>query len=210
MERLPERYRLLRPYIEGKKILDLGCIDHDWRRSLQENWIHNFIVKWAKEVQGLDILKEDVQKLAELGYYIKYGNAENFDLGTQFDAIFAGELLEHLEDFRGFFESCKKHMKRDSKLIITTPNCFGLRYLFWHLLNRPHGNPEHTCWFDERTLGHLLDKHDFKIDSIKYVSLDREFVKGIKAIILRLLEKIPKSSPILFLITSKKESTQSS
>jgi len=205
-KKLPERYKLLRPYIEGKKVLDLGCIAHDWRQSSQENWMHRFIVEYAAEVQGLDILEEDARKLNQLGYNIKCGNAENFDLGTQFDVIFAGELLEHLEDFRGFFESCKRHMKKDSKLIITTPNCFGLRYLSGHLLNKLNVPPEHTCWFDERTLRHLLGRHDFQIDSIKYVSLDREFVKGIKAIMSRLLEKIPKSSPILFLIASKKES----
>lgn len=168
--------------------------------------MHRFIVENAREVLGLDVLEEDVRKLNQLGYDIKCGNAENFDLGVQFDVVFAGELIEHLEDFRGFLESCKKHMRKDSKLIITTPNCFGIRYLSWHLLNKPYETPEHTCLFSEKTLSQLLDRHDLTVDFVRYVSLDREFVTGIKAALLRLLEKIPKLSPILFVVAYKKDS----
>ena len=85
MGELPVRYKLLKPYIKGKTVLHLGCIDHDWKRSLEDSWIHRFIVEQAREAQGLDILKDDAKKLAQLGYSIKCGNAENFNLDTQFD-----------------------------------------------------------------------------------------------------------------------------
>ena len=196
--------KLLFPHIKRKIVLDLGCIDHHWRRSFREDWMHLFILKHAKEVLGLDYLEEDAKKLAQLGYNIRYGDAENFDLGRQFDVIFAGELIEHLENFRGFFESCKKHMNKESKLIITTPNCFALRYTLQHLFNRAYANPEHTCWFDEVTLGHLVHRHDLKIDGMNYISASREGAKGIKATILWTISNIPRSSPGLFLVATKK------
>jgi 2-polyprenyl-3-methyl-5-hydroxy-6-metoxy-1,4-benzoquinol methylase len=201
---LPKRYRLLKPYIKQKKVLHLGCVDHDWVIGHKE-WIHGFIAEYADEVVGLDILEEDIKKLNQLGYDVRCGDAENFDLGKQFDVIFAGELIEHLENFGGFLESCKRHMKKDSKLILTTPNCFGLRFIICHLLNRrPFVYPVHTCWFDEETLLHTLDRHGMQIDFMKYIALEHEFSKGIKAVVLRSFNSIPKSAPILFIVASKK------
>jgi SAM-dependent methyltransferase len=206
MEQTPIRYKMLEPYIDGKLVLHVGCIEHEWKQVFKKNWMHRFITEHAAKVIGLDILVEDVYKLNELGYDIRCADAQSFDLGMKFDVIFAGELLEHLEDFRGFFESCKRHMRKDSSLIITTPNGFGLRYLIGHLLNRLYVNSEHTCFFSEETLHFLLARHNLNVDLVKYIANDQEFVKGLTAAIMRLIEKIPKTAPTLFVVASLKDS----
>lgn len=206
MNKFTDRQALLRPYIAGKKVLHLGCIGVSWKESLREDWMHHFIMGNARETEGLDNWENECRKLQRVGYNIKVGNAENFDLKTQFDVIFAGELLEHLEDFRGFLESCKKHMREDSRLIITTPNCYGFRFVIQYLLNKPYANPYHTCHFSEKTLSQLLERHHLSVECVKYISIEREYARGVKAASLKLFEKIvPKASPTLFVVVRKRE-----
>lgn len=37
-------------------------------------------------------------------------DAQNFNLARTFDAVFAGELIEHLDDFNGFLCSARRHL----------------------------------------------------------------------------------------------------
>lgn len=200
MGKIPERYQLLKSYIQGKRVLHIGCVGHDWRRSLGTNWIHHYIVKYAESSVGMDCMRDAVKKLSQNGFNMLYGDAEDFNLGSKFDTIFAGELIEHLEDFRGFFESCKKHMNADSKLILTTPNSFGARYIIMNLLNRQHVNPEHVCIFDSATLKQLLGRHGFEVETVRYISLDKDFSGKVKGFFLRQFERLPRSKPVLFVV----------
>lgn len=202
-----KKFSLLKPYIEGKKVLHLGCVEHDWREALKDSWIHSCIVEHSREAVGLDILEDDLKQLAKRGYKVEHGDAENFALGTKYDVIFAGELIEHLENFRGFLESCKRHMKPDSKLILTTPNSHGIRYMLFYLLGRRFIEPEHTCWFDVQTIEQLLNRHNLKIIEKKFVSdyafanLKRPFI-----IILQVIERLlpKKYASNLFIVATQK------
>ena len=61
-----KRFKTLKPWIEGKKTLHIGCVKHNWQESLRSSWIHAFIVKHSKETTGIDILEEDVKELVKL------------------------------------------------------------------------------------------------------------------------------------------------
>lgn len=203
---IPERFKVLKPFIEGKEVLHLGCVQHDWKVSVQQAWIHSFIAKYSEKLIGIDILEDDAKKLTQIGYDIRYGNAESFNLSMKFDVVFAGELIEHLGNLEGFFDSCKRHMKSDSKLIITTPNCFGIRYSLWHLLGRRFVNPEHTCWFDRHTIKQLLNRYGFRIEIWGYILLDSPLsLKRPYAVILTMVERLfRKLAPTLFIVAGLK------
>jgi 2-polyprenyl-3-methyl-5-hydroxy-6-metoxy-1,4-benzoquinol methylase len=183
-----KRFTALKPWIEDKKVLDIGCVKHDWHQSARSDWIHALIIKHSKEAIGIDISEEGVRELAERGYKVEVANAENFELNTHFDVIFAGELIEHLEDKKGFINSCKKHMNVDSKLIITTPNSFGIVYFFVRLIGINFINSEHTCWFDEQTLEQLLNRHDLQVIEKKFLPIYSTNLSRIQSIILRIIE----------------------
>ena len=167
-----KRFETLRPWIEGKKVLHIGCVQHDWKKSLRDRWIHGYIAQHSDETIGIDISKNDIKELAKKGYRVETANAENFDLSTEFDVVFAGELIEHLEDLRGFLISCKRHMAVDSKLIVTTPNSFGVVYFLTRLFGLRFTNPEHTCWFNEETIEQLLNRHNLKVIEKKFLFQD--------------------------------------
>lgn len=172
-----KRIDLLLKYIKGKSVLDIGCIEHTWKNYKDKNWIHNDIRKYSKEVLGLDYLKEDAKKLRKLGYNIIYGDAQNFNLKKKFDVIIAGEIIEHISNVGNFLDSSKKHMDKESKLIISTPNafCLGnvLRILKLIFNLETNDNLEHTHWYDKQTLVQVLKRHGYKIEKITTSSPER-------------------------------------
>lgn len=204
-----KRFEALKPWIEGKRVLHIGCVEHDWQKSSRNDWIHNYIVKYSKEAIGIDILKEDVRELVKRGYRVEIADAQNFDLNTKFDVIFSGELIEHLQDFIGFLDSCKRHMRPDSKLIITTPNSFGVVYFIVRLFGIKFVNPEHMCWFDEQTIEQLLNRHSLEVIERKFLPIYSTRLSRIQNAILQVIEILfPKRFRATLFIVSQKHSQE--
>lgn len=60
---LSEEYKILKPYIQDKDVLDIGCIDHSLVSASQKGfWIHDFIKHYSQNVTGIDIIEEEVKK----------------------------------------------------------------------------------------------------------------------------------------------------
>lgn len=194
-----ERFKLIKPYIKDKNVLDIGVCDWCGQSKeknaapyeIPEHWIHGDIKKYAKSVLGIDILEECIESLKDQEYDVKLANAENFDFDRKFDVIVAGELIEHITNLQGFFNSAKKHLKGDGLLILTTPNVFYFRQmLFLMLRGRPAVNLEHVCWFDEITLQQILARFDFSIVKISYMTE--------KYVCVTMYEKVKQTFFILF------------
>ncbi len=167
-----QRYKKIQPWVANKKVLDIGAVGHKPAGSLRPGRLHHLLRQDAAQVVGIDILKNEVKKLRVEGYDVRVANAENFDLKEKFDVVFAGELLEHLSNFTGFFNSILKHLRRSGILIITTPNSFGFYYFLSNLIKgRFVGNPEHICWFDLFTLRQLLKRFGFEIIETDYFEM---------------------------------------
>ena len=163
------RWDIIRPYIRDKKVLDLGVVQHYIKNYESEFWMHKLIVEEAKFCLGVDIASEGVEFLNKKGYKVTCADATQFDLGETFDVIFAGELIEHLSDFKGFLNSVKKHLSPDGILILSTPNPFFFRRFFEALVKgKVDVNSQHICWFCETTIKQLLGRHDFRIHNVVY------------------------------------------
>jgi 2-polyprenyl-3-methyl-5-hydroxy-6-metoxy-1,4-benzoquinol methylase len=161
----------------GRSVLDIGCIDHSSQNAvdLGAGWLHRRIRDSSAETVGLDMLEADAAELSDLGYTIRVGDAQAFDLGRTFEVVVAGDIIEHLNDFDGFFTSAARHMDEDSVLLITTPNAFNVEQFFSALLhNKVHVNQQHTVWFDPRVLFELVSRTDLEITDFTWV--DTRFV----------------------------------
>lgn len=165
------RIEFIRPWIRDKRVLDLGCVDHSEQSEESGEWMHKKLVMVARSVTGIDILEEEVACLRQRGYDVRVGDAQNLHLEERYEVIFAGEIIEHLTNFEGFFRSVKANLTNDGVLIITTPNVFSLCYYPIVMLGHPSANPEHTCWFDSFTLTTLLFRMGFEIVTVKFVRL---------------------------------------
>lgn len=189
------RLKLIKPYIGNKDVLDIGCCNFCYFSGIEKMHynLHDNLKNYCKTLKGIDISEEGVKFLREKGYNVEVGNAENFNLNQKFDVIIAGELIEHLSNFQGFFDSVKRHLKENGLLILTTPNMFYFKeILFLILRGYPAINPEHTCWFDEIALRQLLNRFSFSIEKIMYTT-EISYAKkkfAFKSVILRLIEKL--------------------
>ena len=155
-----------------KEVLDLGCIRHNAEFATKDpRWIHQKIKDVAKTVIGIDYLEKEVEKLKKLGYDIRSGDVTKpLPLTVQFDVIIAGDLIEHLTNFEGFFENCKRLLKNGGVLIISTPNPFFSDEFHYVAYKRNFLiNPEHTCWIDPQALSQLALRFGFQITETHYL-----------------------------------------
>ena len=156
----------------GKTVLDLGCIRHSAEFALKDaRWLHKMIKTVAKKVIGVDYLPEEIAIINSHGYDVIYGDVTKpLSLTEKFDVIVAGDLLEHLTNFEGFFSNCKTLLKSSGVLIITTPNPFFYGEFHYVLFKKNFlVNPEHTCWIDPQCLSQLSSKSGFRIERLAYI-----------------------------------------
>lgn len=154
----------------GADVLDIGCVDHSADRATERNWLHKHLYGVASHVAGIDYLETDVQRLRDEGYNVHHANAEQFDLGRTFDAVVAGELLEHIPNPGAFLGCALDHLADGGRLILTTPNVWGAAYLKRLLLPREvHCNEEHQAWYCRRTLRQLLERNGFEMLDHEYI-----------------------------------------
>jgi 2-polyprenyl-3-methyl-5-hydroxy-6-metoxy-1,4-benzoquinol methylase len=97
-------------------------------------------------------------------------SAESFSLPKQFDVVFAGDLIEHLSN-PGLFLSCaRKQLRPGGRLIITTPNAFNIFSIAEKFSKgEPTVNPDHTCYFNSKTLEQLLQKNGWKVERVDFI-----------------------------------------
>lgn len=151
------------------RVLDVGCVQHDADNEARDRWLHGHLREHAAEVVGIDYLKEDVQALENRGYDVRVADAEAFDLEESFDVVVAGELIEHLVNPGAFLECASEHLTEDGTLVLTTPNPWAFHRFRQALSDDVFVNPEHTCWFDRKTLTQLLKRCDYRIDTVEYL-----------------------------------------
>lgn len=161
---------------KDKKVLQLGAVG-DYKRYLDGNmddWDFTEINKVAKKAVGGDIDKIGVKMMQDAGFdNIVYADAEDFDLKEKFDVIFAGDIIEHLNNVGNFLESCKKHMQKDSILAITTPNPYALHLLARGLVGKtaPGIYGDHTAFFHEKNIRQLLKRCGMTVKRVTYYTL---------------------------------------
>ncbi len=169
------RWAFIEPYVVDKTVLDVGPAElvGTVNRTKDQRWLHKRISAVAAKVVGLEINEEQVKILRDMGYDIRWSNAEDFDLGEKFDVVVAGELIEHLSNPGNFLECARRHLGSRGFLLLTTPNRFSALE-FLKVLRRGevpvYRKPiaKHVMYFDEDAIRNLLIRHGFSDLSIAY------------------------------------------
>jgi 2-polyprenyl-3-methyl-5-hydroxy-6-metoxy-1,4-benzoquinol methylase len=212
---LEERIREIIVRCEGDLILDIGCAAtqlENLKEKIESNlWLHEELTKRFSKVVGIDIKKKEIQELKKIGYDVRYGNAEDFELNEKFDTIVAGELIEHLSNPGKFLDACWNHLKEGGKVILTTPNPFWFEFIIRKNFKRLYVNPEHTAWYDERVLTQLAKRHRFEVVEIKYIIkwYNPSSVKGfiyhkiVFPLLIKILREELTAERILFVLKKK-------
>jgi methionine biosynthesis protein MetW len=164
---------------EKSRILDIGCAD---------GFISSVIAKeTGAKVYGIDISKTSISKAIKKGIEAKVVNVdkEKFPFkDNSFDAIFCGDVLEHVYDTESVLRGINRILKKEGYVIISVPNIaswYNRGFLFlgfmptWveSSLRTYTGNPfikegvGHIHAFTKRSLNDLLEINGFRVERSK-------------------------------------------
>jgi 2-polyprenyl-3-methyl-5-hydroxy-6-metoxy-1,4-benzoquinol methylase len=163
---LQDRLDVVMPLLRGGSLLDVGCAS----RYGRPDWLHGLLATEIPDLVGLDIDEGTVKKLQSEGYDVRKADARDFDLGRRFEVVFAGELIEHLDDVRGFLTSVRRHLAPGGRLVLTTPNAFYVANFVYRWGGHGQVHPEHTCWYCEDTLRRVLAVNGFPTTEIMFTT----------------------------------------
>jgi 2-polyprenyl-3-methyl-5-hydroxy-6-metoxy-1,4-benzoquinol methylase len=128
-------------------------------------------VRGGLDVLGCDIDDDGLEWMRGQGYEVVHLDAEALEADERFDSVVAGELIEHLENPGLFLAGCRRVLKPDGRLVLSTPNPFAVLHAAIFLKDgraRPF-HPEHTGWFCAQTLGQRLERAGFRVERTLYV-----------------------------------------
>ena len=174
------RYEYVRSMVAGKAVLDIACGTGYGLGILKED---------AKLVIGIDI---DSQALEAAkgecgpGVAISYSDATNLPFDSQtFDFVTSFETLEHLHGRKEFLSELARVLRRDGKLVLSTPNAN-----YTQPVNGKPSNPYHIF---EYTPGELLTELEgyFRVEHLLGQTLDESIrIPPFEEAQLRLLKDV--------------------
>jgi SAM-dependent methyltransferase len=123
------RLSWLEEICRDRRVLDVGCVDHDTSRVHDPRWLHARLVAVASECVGLDYEAEGVERLQALGYDVVHGDINDGVASVQgrtpFDVVVAGEVIEHLPSPQTLLEFAHEALGPGGLLALTTPNPYA-------------------------------------------------------------------------------------
>lgn len=151
---VPERIPLFREAIgRGRSVLDLGCRSG----ALTQHFLD------GNEVVGLDVDAAALARAAERGIRPVQANVEEplpFEEGS-FDAVVAGELLEHLQFPDALVAEVRRVLRPGGVFVGSVPNAYRLKSRLLFLAGRPpEDDPTHLRMFSPTAMRELLAGFD--------------------------------------------------
>jgi SAM-dependent methyltransferase len=150
-----ERADLFRHYVggPGRDVLDVGCRYGALTRTYLP----------GNRVVGIDVDRWALHEAAELGIETHWADAEQglpFEDAT-FDAVVAGELLEHVRDPAALVAEARRVLRPGGTFVGSVPNGFRLKNRLRFLAGRkPENDPTHLHLFAPADVRGLLERFE--------------------------------------------------
>jgi SAM-dependent methyltransferase len=172
---------------KNRSCLVIGPLGTYWRyRSTlvggggcQDEWDSAYLTAIGAKVKGLDLNSEYVALARADGFEVECGDAEDFDLGEQFDVIFALHVIEHLGSPLALLRNCVRHLRPDGVLVLETPNPFSFPSLVKGAIRGyAHTEPTHTCWIDVKQIRELAQRAGLRVETVAFnTPIDRRRIR---------------------------------
>ncbi len=145
----------------GERVLDVGCGEGRFAAELARIGAHPV---------GIDVAAEPLRRARarhpelDLRQIAAEGAWPLQD--ASFDAVWAGEVIEHVADTTGWLSEARRVLRSGGELLLSTPDHGRLRMLRWALAPRAfeaHFDPraDHLRFYRSRTLSELLEDFGF-------------------------------------------------
>lgn len=159
------RVDILRDLCAGKKIIHVGCVDHNpetvERKRAKGTWLHQILTDVSETCLGVDIEERSIAYLKSIGV----DNAIVADItnpppeiaNAQWDYVVIPEVIEHIGNPVAFLAGVRAAMKdKAGGVILTTPNAFAQENFNYARGNKEHINSDHRFWFTPYTLAKIM------------------------------------------------------
>ena len=183
-----DRMTAIAPLVSSGAVLDLGVVDSRRAKRSTDSRLEkktatslfSKICEINSHTLGVDIDKQGIEILQSQGYHVRHADVMTMNLNQSFDAIIAGELIEHLPNPGLFLENMVRHLNPGGTLLLTTPNPFYSKqtWKIWRY-GEPSVHEEHTCWFDPITLSALCRLSGLEPTAIYWVQKRNSWLKSL-------------------------------
>ena len=173
VKRYVEREKSILDLCRGKKVLHLGCVG--WTDLPRADKVRMAAASFHASLSevcdctGVDIDRATIEALHKAGMFLNVvvGDAERLTGDTEYDAVVAGDIIEHLSNPGFMLDGALKAAKSGGILIVSTPNAFSLPAFSRLLLGRFREGAQHVLNFNYLTLQQLMLRHGWKPISIR-------------------------------------------
>ena len=166
-----DRTQYLVNLANGKRVLDIGVVDHFVGDTLSGKWLHHHIAQSASYCLGIDILAEQIAKLKEKQYNVAVCDIMKDQLSERFDVIIAGEVIEHLGSAQQLVSFAYQHLTRGGRFAFTSPNPFFLTRFVKYLLNRGGESVDHVGFVFPSGVAELASRQNMILQSYRGIRL---------------------------------------
>lgn len=143
------RLEMILSFVRGRTVLDIGAGEHD-PSFFSAEWEHGKIKAVASKAVAVEINQSLCDHYNAKGFDFRCVDAtSDADLGDCFDRVFAGDVIEHVNDPVRMLQFVKRHLAPGGRALLTTPNPFAPRF---RQTRRKFAtryvatNLEHTTW----------------------------------------------------------------
>ena len=141
-------------YAQGGSWLDVGFGNGSLLFTAEE---------WGYVPVGLDLRKDNVDALKQLGYEAYCVSVDELDCYERFNIISMADVLEHMPFPKAGLAAARRLLRQGGALFLSMPN---MENMVWRLLHANKVNPywgeiEHYHNFSRKRLYGLLEEHGF-------------------------------------------------
>lgn len=160
---------------KNKKVLHIGACDAPYTilKHSKNQLLFNLIDSVAEEQLGIDIDKEGIETMKQLGFtnivHVDMNASSTIDFKA--DIIIFGETIEHIMNLENAFNSIKKIMNENTQLIISTPNFITFTKIVVALSGKEFQHPDHNLVMTYKSLEQLINKVGLRVESKKFTFL---------------------------------------
>lgn len=192
-EPLFDRISFLCQYVAGKKVVHVGCVDHEpliKQKIENQTYLHERLQKAAARQFGIDNNEEGIKYMQEVLHYdnvavenILEGDINPVIQSEQWDCMILGEILEHIDNPVLFLSRIRERYKPYVReLIITVPNALAISNTINSFRNIERINTDHRYWFTPYTLNKILLLAGFTNTSHEFATYYKLNGKGLRSI----------------------------